>query len=332
VLPDPLASQPPITIAVTGATGLIGSALVERLRAHGHTVRRLVHTPRDAREDDVVWDAERTELPSGALDGVDAVVNLAGAPIARRWTAQRKREIRDSRVRGTEQLARAITALEQKPRVLVSGSAVGYYGNRGDEVLSESSSPGHDFLAGVVVDWERATTPAADAGVRVVLLRTGVVLSQDGGALAKMLPPFRLGMGGPMGAGQQWMSWIALDDHLQALEHCLFVEHVRGPVNLVAPNPVRNAHFATTLGRVLARPALIPVPAMALDLMFGAMARETILASQRALPDALSASGFDFKHPTVEGALRATLAPASGGLVSATARRRSRSRRPPQSR
>jgi uncharacterized protein (TIGR01777 family) len=312
VLPDPLANQPPITIAVTGATGLIGSALVERLRAHGHTVRRFVHAPKDAREDDVVWDAERAELPVGALDGVEAVVNLAGAPIARRWTAQRKREIRDSRVRGTERLARGIAAQAQKPRVLLNGSAVGYYGNRGDEVLNESSSPGHDFLASVVVEWERATAPAADADVRVVLLRTGVVLSKDGGALAKMLPPFRLGMGGPMGDGQQWMSWIALEDHLHALEHCLFVEQVRGAVNVVAPNPVRNAHFATTLGRVLARPAVIPVPAIALDLMYGAMARETILASQRALPDALAASGFDFKHPTVEGALRAALDTVAG--------------------
>jgi uncharacterized protein len=311
VLPDPHASQPPITIAVTGATGLIGSALVARLRAHGHTVRRLVHAPGDAREDDVVWDAERSELPAGALDGVDAVVNLAGAPIARRWTALRKREIRDSRVHGTERLARAIAALEQKPSVLLSGSAVGYYGNRGDEVLSESSSPGHDFLAGVTVEWERATAPAADAGVRVVVLRTGVVLSKDGGALAKMLPPFRLGMGGPAGDGQQWMSWISLEDHLHALEHCLFVEQVRGPVNVVAPNPVRNAHFATTLGRVLARPAVLPVPTMALELLYGAMARETILASQRALPDALAATGFDFKHPTVEGAIRAALTPAS---------------------
>jgi len=311
VLPDPLATQPPINIAVTGATGLIGAALIERLRAHGHTVRRLVHSPKDAREDDVVWDAERTELPAGALDGVQAVVNLAGAPIARRWTAERKDAIRDSRVAGTGRLARAIAAMEQKPRVLVNGSAVGYYGDRGDEVLSESSAPGRDFLASVCVEWERATTPAADAGVRVVLVRTGVVLSKSGGALAKMLPPFRLGMGGPIGSGEQWMSWIALEDHLHAMEHCLFVDSVRGAVNLVAPNPVRNAHFATTLGRVLSRPALIPVPEVALTLMYGEMARETILASQRALPDALAASGFDFKHPTVEGAIRAALT--SGG-------------------
>lgn len=311
MLPDPLATQPPITIAVTGATGLIGSALVELLRAHGHTVRRFVRSTRDAREGDVVWDAERGDLPPGALQGVEAVVNLAGAPVAHRWTAERKRDIRASRVQGTEKLARAIAAMDRKPRVLLNGSAVGYYGDRGDEVLTESSAPGHDFLAGVCVEWERAATPAADAGVRVVLLRTGVVLSKEGGALGKLLPPFRLGMGGPIGSGEQWMSWIALEDHLRAIEHCLFVDTVRGAANLVAPNPVRNSHFATTLGRVLARPALVPVPAFALTLMYGEMAQETLLASQRALPDALAASGFDFRQPTLEGALRRLLAPAA---------------------
>ena len=307
MLPDPLATQPPITIAVTGATGLIGSALVQRLEAHGHTVRRFVRSPKAARQGDVVWDAERNDLPVGALDGVHAVVNLAGAPIAKRWTAERKHDIRASRVTATEKLAQAIASMNEKPFALLNASAVGYYGDRGDEVLSESSTPGRDFLAGVCVEWERATSPVSDAGVRVVLLRTGVVLSKDGGALTKMLPPFRLGMGGPLGGGEQWMSWIALEDHLHAVEHCLFVDRVRGAVNLVAPNPVRNSHFATTLGRVLARPAVIPVPAMALTLMYGEMARETILASQRALPDALAASGFDFRHPTLEGAIRAML-------------------------
>jgi uncharacterized protein (TIGR01777 family) len=311
VLPDPLATQPPLTIALTGATGLIGSALVQLLRAHGHTVRRFVRSTRDAGKGDVVWDAERTDLPAGALDGVDAVINLAGAPVAQRWTSERKHDIRASRVLGTEKLAHAIAAMAQKPRVLLNGSAVGYYGDRGDEVLTESSAPGHDFLAGVCVEWERATAPAADAGVRVVLLRTGVVLSKEGGALAKLLPPFRLGMGGPLGSGEQWMSWIALEDHLRAMEHCLFADEVRGAMNLVAPNPVRNSHFATTLGRVLARPALIPVPAIALTLMYGEMARATLLASQRALPDALAATGFDFRQPTLEGALRSLLAPAA---------------------
>ena len=308
MIPDPLASQHPITIAVSGATGLIGSAFIERVRAHGHAVRRLVHSPRGAREGDVVWDAERNELPPGALDGVDAVVNLAGSPIGQRWTDARKREARDSRVLGTERLVRAMLALPQKPRVLLNGSAVGYYGDRGDEVLTEASAPGNDFLAGLCVEWERATGPASSAGIRVVLLRTGLVLSTDGGALAKMLPPFRLGMGGPLGSGAQWMSWIALEDHVRAMEHCLFSDQVRGPVDLVSPNPVRNSHFATTLGRVLSRPALIPVPSLALELLYGEMARETILASQRALPEALGAAGFEFRHPTLEGALRKVLA------------------------
>jgi uncharacterized protein len=308
MLPDPLTTRPPITIAVTGATGLIGSALVDRLRSHGHTVRRLVHSPRDVRETDVAWNAERDDVPFGALDGVEAVVHLAGAPIAHRWSADRKRAIRESRIVGTERLARAIAACGVKPRVLLSASAVGYYGDRGDEVLTEASGPGDDFLAGVCVEWERATAPAADAGVRVVLLRSGIVLARQGGALAKMLPPFRLGLGGPIGDGEQWMSWIALEDHLHAIEHALFVETVRGAVNLVSPNPVRNSHFATTLGRVLSRPAVIPVPAMALQLMYGEMARATLLASQRALPHELAESGFDFAHPTLEGALRIELA------------------------
>lgn len=310
MLPDSLTTQPSITIAVTGATGLIGSALVERLRAHGHTVRRLVRSPRQTRDGDFVWDAERNDLPPAALAGAEAVINLAGAPIAHRWTADRKRAIRDSRVLGTERLARAIASLDVKPRVLLSGSAVGYYGDRGDELLTEASSPGDDFLAGVTKAWERATIPASDAGVRVVLLRSGVVLARDGGALARMLAPFRFGLGGPLGSGDQWMSWIALADHLHAIEYALFTESVSGPANLASPNPVRNSHFASTLGRVLARPALLPVPAMALELLYGEMARATLLASQRALPHALAAAGFDFTHPTLEGALRSELSQA----------------------
>ena len=307
MLPSPAASQTPIVVAVTGATGLIGSALVERLRAHGHTVRRLVHTPREATGEDVVWDAERDDPPAEALAGVGAVVHLAGAPIAHRWTPERKRAIRDSRVIGTERLTRTIAALEQKPAVLISGSAVGYYGNRGDEILTESSAPGDDFLATVAAQWERATAPAADAGVRVVLVRSGVVLGRGGGALGRMLLPFRLGLGGPIGSGEQWMSWIALEDHLRAIEHAMFTEGLRGPANFVSPNAVRNSDFATTLGRVLARPAIIPVPGAALELFYGEMARATLLASQRALPQALAASGFDFAHPTLEGALRSEL-------------------------
>jgi uncharacterized protein (TIGR01777 family) len=305
--PVPHLTESPITVAVTGATGLIGSALVARLRARGHTVRRLLRSARDAEAGDVVWDPARGVVPPEALAGADAVVNLAGEPVAHRWTSARKSAIRDSRVLGTELLARAIRALDAKPRVVLTGSAVGYYGDRGDELLDESSAPGSDFLARVCTAWESAAAPIADAGVRLVQLRTGIVLSPKGGALARLLPIFRLGGGGPLGSGRQWMSWISLDDHLRAMEHALFTESLRGPANLVAPNPVTNAEFASALGRVLARPALVPVPSFALELLYGEMARATLLAGQRALPKALSGSGFDFAEPTLEGALRAEL-------------------------
>jgi uncharacterized protein (TIGR01777 family) len=304
---DTFTAHAPRTIVVTGATGLIGSALVERLRARGHTVRRLLRTSRNAGPNDVVWNPAIGALAPSALAGVHAVINLAGEPVAHRWTSARRQAIHDSRVRITEQLALAVRALDEKPRIFLSGSAVGYYGNRGDTPLDESSGFGEGFLARVCVDWENATAPLVDAGVRVVLLRTGIVLSPHGGALAKLLPIFRLGGGGPLGSGQQWMSWIGLADHLSAVEHALFTESIRGPANLVAPNAVTNAEFATTLGRVLTRPALVTVPSFALELLYGEMARETLLGGQRALPRALSASGFEFENPTLEGALRAEL-------------------------
>jgi uncharacterized protein (TIGR01777 family) len=307
--PDLAGAEAQFTVAVTGATGLIGTALVTRLRADGHTVRRLLRSSRGATPGDVVWDPTRGALPPNALDGVDAIVNLAGEPVAHRWTAERKRAIRDSRVRTTELIVEAVHALERKPRVLLSASAVGYYGDRGDAPLDESSAAGSDYLARVCVEWERATAPAVDAGVRVVLLRTGIVLSPHGGALARLLPFFRLAAGGPIGRGTQWMSWIGLGDHVRAMLHVLRAESISGPANLVAPNAVTNADFATTLGRVLARPALVPVPAFALELLYGEMARATLLAGQRVLPRSLVASGFEFSTPTLEGALRAELRP-----------------------
>jgi hypothetical protein len=293
------------TIAITGATGLIGSALADRLRARGHIVRRIVRS--NPAPGDVLWDPSRDLLAAGALTGVDAVVNLAGEPIAHRWTAERKAALRESRVRGTALLARAVSALPVKPRVFLSGSAVGYYGDRGDEVLDETAGAGTGFLARLGVDWESAAAPVADAGVRVVLLRTGIVLSPDGGALAKLLPIFRLGGGGPLGSGRQWMSWITLDDHVRAMEHALFTEGLRGAVNLTAPAPVRNAELAATLGGVLGRPALLSVPAFALELLYGEMARETLLAGQRVMPAALTSAGFQFEEPALEGALRRIL-------------------------
>jgi uncharacterized protein len=251
-----------------------------------------------------MWDPMRGVLAPRDLEGAEAVVNLAGEPLAQRWTSARRTAIRESRVRGTELLARTIRALDRKPAVLLSGSAVGYYGDRGDEAVDAESGPGTDYLAGVSQEWEAATGAASDAGVRVVLLRTGIVLSPRGGALERLLPHFRLGVGGPIGTGRQWMSWIALDDHVRAMEHAMVTAGVHGPVNLVAPNAVTNAEFATTLGRVLGRPALVPVPSFALELLYGEMARATILAGQRVLPKTLLRNGFHFAHPTLEEALR----------------------------
>jgi uncharacterized protein (TIGR01777 family) len=300
---DPPTATTPF-VAITGASGLIGGALLARLRQQGKRVRRLARSPDPDSPDDIVWDPMRGVLEPRDLEGAEAVVHLAGEPLAQRWTSARRAAIRESRVRGTELLARALGALDRKPSVLLSGSAVGYYGDRGDEAVDEESGPGTDFLAAVTRDWEAATDAATDAGVRVVLLRTGLVMSPRGGALERFLPHFRLGVGGPIGTGRQWMSWIALEDHLRAMEHALVTTGMHGPVNLVAPNPVMNAEFATTLGRVLGRPAVVPVPSFALELLYGEMARATILAGQRVLPKVLLRNGFHFSYPTLEEALR----------------------------
>jgi len=305
---DPASSTTSSFVAISGATGLIGSALAARLRARSVRVRRLVRTAHPQSPDDIVWDPMRGVLSPNDLEGADAVVHLAGEPLAHRWTDARKRAIRESRVRGTELVARTIAALDRRPRVLLSGSAIGIYGDRGDEPVDEESALGSDFLAGVTREWEAASVAAADAGVRVVLLRSGIVLSPKGGALERLLLPFRLGVGGPIGNGRQWMSWIALDDHVRAMEHALATTGMHGPVNLVSPNPVTNAEFAATLGRVLSRPALVPAPAFALELVYGEMARATILAGQRVLPKVLLRTGFQFAHPTLEQALRYELA------------------------
>jgi len=295
----------PLRVAVTGSSGLIGSELTRRLEAEGHTVLRLVRRPpRGAGE--VEWNPEgRTD--AAALEGVDAVVNLAGENVGERWTAERKRRIRESRVEGTRRLAEALAGLSARPKVLVNASGVGIYGDRGDERLDEMSSHGDDFLARVVRDWEAAAEPARDAGVRVVLLRLGVVLSARGGALATMLPPFRLGAGGTMGSGRQWMSWIALDDVVDLILKSLTDEALAGPVNAVAGS-VTNAEFTRTLGRVLGRPTLMTVPTFALKLAFGEMAGGTILISQRVEQRRLMQLGYSFRHPELEGALRAALA------------------------
>ena len=294
-------------IAVTGASGLIGSALVDFLRAGGHEVLRLVRRP-PRMDDEIHWDPAQRELDAARLEGLDAIVNLAGEPVAERWTAAHKREIRDSRVDGTALIATTIATLERPPRVLVNGSAVGYYGDRGDEILDETSAPGPGFLPDTARLWEAATEPAAARGTRVVLSRTGVVLSPRGGAVAKLLTPFRMGAGGRIGDGRQWMSTIALDDTVGALQWMIFTESLSGPVNLTGPEPIRNGDFAHALGHALHRPSITAVPEFALKLMFGEMAQETLLTSQRVIPRRLLDAGFRFRFPDVEEALRHELA------------------------
>lgn len=290
-------------VAVTGAHGFIGGALVAALRREGCDVVTIGRSGRS----DVRWDPLAGLLDDAALEGVDAVVHLAGATIARRWTRRRKREIRESRVRGTRLIAESIARLSRRPQVLVSASAIGYYGSRGDEWLTEESGPGTDFLAYVGREWEQAADPARAAGVRVVHARNGIVLGSAGGALARLLPPFRLGVGGRLGDGRQWMSWIALGDAVRALRFALASEALAGPVNLVAPKPVTNAEFTVTLARVLGWPALLNLPAVALRALFGEMAGATLLASQRVRPARLERAGFAFAHATLDGALRAEL-------------------------
>jgi hypothetical protein len=291
-------------VAVTGSSGLIGSALVALLTTGGHEVRRLVRrAPRG--EGEVRWDPAKGELDAAALEGLDAVVHLSGENVAGgRWTNARKVRIRSSRVDSTLTLARGLASLKRRPKVLVSASAVGYYGDQGGEWVTESSPPAHDFLARVTVDWETAAGPAAEAGIRVAHPRMGVVLSPAGGAMGKLLPPFRLGLGGVVGPGTQYMSWVTIDDAVAALHHALVDEAVSGPFNLVAPEPVTNREFTETLGRVLGRPAVIPVPAFALKAALGEMADATLLASTRVRPDRLHSSGYRFLFPDLGGALR----------------------------
>lgn len=293
-------------VAIAGASGLLGSALAASLNRDGVTVQRLRRVL-NATKPDIAWSPDSGKIDLAALDGVDAIVNLAGEPIAQRWTTKRKAEIRDSRVATTSLLAASIAKLQRPPRVLLSGSAVGIYGSRGGEELDEDSAPGSDFLAETALAWERAAEPAAAAGVRVVFLRTGVVLSPNGGALGKMLTPFKFGVGGRIGSGAQWMSWIGLEDWVRAVRFLLGEDSVRGPVNVVAPNPVPNDDFTKTLARVLGRPTLGFVPASAVDLLFGEMGRATLLASQRVRPRRLMEARFDFAHPMLEQALRAEL-------------------------
>ena len=298
---------------MTGASGLIGTAFSRAAGAAGHQVSRLVRGgPRGPHE--FAWDPAAGTLDPAALDGADAVVHLAGEPLAdHRWTAERKHRLLESRVRGTALVARGIAAAARPPQVLISASAIGIYGNRGDEILDERSAPGHDFLAHVCEAWEAETAPAVAAGARVVTTRFGVVLTRKGGALARQLPYFRAGVGGPIGSGRQWMSSIALDDLTGAMLHILSADALAGPVNVVCPEPARNSEFARLLGRALHRPAVFPVPVPLLRLLFGELADVVLAASQRVVPAALAAGGYAFRYPTVGSALGAALGEPSAG-------------------
>jgi uncharacterized protein (TIGR01777 family) len=294
-------------VLVSGTSGLIGSTLVPALAGEGDSVTRLVRSSRQAGADTLRWDPDAGVLDRAGLEGIDAVVHLSGETVAGRWSEAKKARILESRRRSTRLLAEAVAALERPPQAFVCASAVGYYGNGGAERLTEDSRPGKGFLAEVVREWEAATRPAAEAGTRVVNLRFGIVLSREGGALAQMLTPFRLGVGGPLGSGRQYMSWIALDDVVGVVQHALRSTDLSGPVNTSAPEPVTNKDFARTLGRVLRRPALLPVPPLVLRLMFGEFADEGLLWGQRAVPAKLAASGHSFRFPELEGALRHVL-------------------------
>ena len=291
-------------VAITGSTGLIGSALVRSLEADGHQVTRLVRgQPSGPRQ--VAWDPTGGVIDAAGLEGHDAAVHLAGAGLGdHRWTDDYKAKVLDSRVAGTSLLAETLASLDRPPAVLASGSAVGYYGDRGDEELTEASPPGTGFLADVVQAWEAAAMPARQGGIRVALVRSGVVQSPQGGALKRLLLPFKLGLGGRIGSGRQWLSWVSLDDEVGAIRHVLGDESVSGPVNLTAPNPVTNAEFTRALGRVLHRPTLLPTPTPALQLVLGReLVSEMLLGGQRVLPAVLQASGYSFVHPSLEEAL-----------------------------
>jgi uncharacterized protein len=292
-------------VLVTGASGLLGRALVPSLKARGFEVSRLVREAAGT-SDQIHWNPARPLSPE-AISGFDAVIHLAGESVVGRWGNAKKSKIRDSRVGGTRTLTHALAMAEERPRVLITGSAIGYYGDRADEILNEKSASGAGFLADVCREWEAASQPAVDAGIRTVQIRTGIVLSSEGGALQKMLTPFRMGVGGRVGSGRQWMSWIYIQDWIGSVHHILKNDLLQGPVNLVAPKPVQNAEFTETLASVLSRPAIFPVPAFAIKTLFGQMGEEVLLASQRVEPARLVTSGYPFQCSDLRKALEALL-------------------------
>jgi len=294
-------------ILVSGSHGLVGSALIESLKKDQHDVFNLVrYAPRDQSE--IEWSPERYSIAISLIEGFDAVVHLAGESIAEgRWTDEKKKRIRESRTKGTQLLSDALANLSQPPKTFISASAIGYYGNRGDELLTEQSAPGDDFLSEICLAWEKATSLATEKGIRTVNARFGIILDKEGGALAKMLPPFRMGVGGRIGSGKQWMSWIALDDIVEGIKFALANDSLQGPVNFVAPNPVTNAEFTKALGRALSRPTIFPIPAFGVRLVFGEMADALLLASQRVVPERLKLGGYEFQYSRLDTALQHVL-------------------------
>jgi uncharacterized protein (TIGR01777 family) len=295
-------------VLVSGSAGLVGAALTARLRREGHEVARLVRPGGELRAGDVRWDPVKGEFDGAAAEGADAVVHLAGASIAAgRWNEERKRALRSSRVEATQHLVAALASLKNPPKTLVSASAVGYYGDRGEETLTEESAPGGDFLALLARDWEAAALRAEESGMRTVIPRFGVILAGHGGALAKMLTPFKLGAGGKIGSGRQWMSWLTLDEAVGLIRFALDATSLRGAINAVSPNPVRNAAFTRTLGQALHRPTIFPLPAFLARAAFGEMADALLLSSQRVVPRRLEAAGYRFLAPDLHEALRMVL-------------------------
>lgn len=293
-------------ILVSGSSGMIGSALISSLKSVGARITRLARpstSPGTSEEERIPWNPGQPLSPE-AVSGFDAVIHLAGENIATRWTTNKKARLRESRIPTTSNLARALAQARTKPHIFLSASAVGYYGNRGDEILTEESKAGAGFVADLAREWEQASFPAADAGIRTVQMRSGLVMAAAGGALPKMLPAFKLGIGGKLGEGNQWMSWIDIQDVIGAVQHILRSDLMHGPVNLVAPRPVTNSEFAKTLGSVLSRPTVFTVPAFAARLAFGEMADELLLASQRVEPTKLISSGYPFRFPTLKQSLQ----------------------------
>ena len=293
-------------VAVTGSSGLIGTSLVSFLSKKDIVVSKILRE--NPEDDDISWKPEDGDWDSAFTGGVDGIVHLAGENIASgKWTRKKKEKIRNSRIEGTTRLCEHILKLPTPPSVLVCASAIGYYGNRGVEFLNEGSSRGSGFLPDVCLGWEEAAESVSKAGIRVVNVRFGIVLSKDGGALAKMMTPFKIGMGGKIGSGTQYMSWVAMDDVTGAIYHTLITESLKGPVNVTAPNPVTNKEFTNTLGEVLKRPAVVPIPAFAAKLAFGEMANDLLLASTKVAPKRLSDSGYKFQYPELENALKHVL-------------------------